>query len=156
MRKNAIFLIALLLIFLVSARNTAAQGGGPSANEVNAIAKNLYCPVCESVPLDVCPTLACQQWRQQIADKLNEGYSDQQIYDFFVEQYGDRVLASPPARGLNWLIYVIPPLAIIAGAFVYFRSVSNVRNEKVELMGNGKSAKSAHIQQLEDELDARR
>ena len=156
MRKNALLILALTLLFFTSVSLVSAQGGGPSANEVNAIAKNLYCPVCESVPLDVCPTVACQQWRQQIADKLQEGFSEQEIYDFFVEQYGDRVLASPPARGLNWLIYVIPPVAILAGALLYFRTVSSkkvILDEKAVVTN---SSKDAYIQQIEDELDARR
>jgi len=156
MRKNALLLLATLSFLFGSVNGVAAQGGGPTANEVNAIAKNLYCPVCESVPLDVCPTVACQQWRQQIADKLREGYSDQEIYDFFVEQYGDRVLASPPARGLNWLIYVIPPLAIIAGAVIYFRTVSSKRANLVEKDVLINSENENYIQEIEDELDSRR
>lgn len=156
MRNQALLFLALIAFLFASVNGVAAQGGGPTANEVNAIAKNLYCPVCESVPLDVCPTVACQQWRQQIADKLQEGYSDQEIYDFFVEQYGDRVLASPPARGLNWLIYVIPPMAIVAGALVYWRTVSSKRSNPVKDAMVNKDADENYIQQIEDELDARR
>jgi cytochrome c-type biogenesis protein CcmH len=156
MRNRAVFLLALTLIFFGSAELVAAQGGGPTANEVNAIAKNLYCPVCESVPLDVCPTVACQQWRQQIADKLQEGYSEQEIYDFFVEQYGDRVLASPPARGLNWLIYVIPPVVIILGALIYIRTVTGSGSNRVGKENTKSAVQDIHLKQIEEELDARR
>jgi cytochrome c-type biogenesis protein CcmH len=106
------------LLFLVLASPTVgqAQGGEPTDNDVNRVAKQLYCPVCENVPLDVCPTQACSQWRALIREKLAAGWSDQQIKDYFVSQYGDRVLATPPARGLNWLVYVLPPLALLAGA----------------------------------------
>ena len=100
-----------------------AQGSGPGAvtdDQVNAIAKQLYCPVCENIPLDVCPTQACAQWRELIREKLAQGWSEQQIKEYFVDQYGDRVLAMPPARGLNWLVYVIPPLAILAGIFIIY------------------------------------
>lgn len=93
-----------------------AQEPTPSDDQVNAIAKQLYCPVCENIPLDVCPTQACEQWRGTIRDKLALGWSEAEIKGFFVAQYGDRVLATPPARGFNWLVYVLPPLAIVAGA----------------------------------------
>ena len=43
------------------------------STEVNAIASQLYCPVCESTPLDVCPTEACRQWRDVIRTMLTEG-----------------------------------------------------------------------------------
>jgi cytochrome c-type biogenesis protein CcmH len=83
---------------------------------VNAVAKKLYCPVCENVPLDVCPTQACEQWRSVIREKLSLGWTEDQVKQYFVDQYGDRVLATPPARGLNWLVYVLPPLAFVLGA----------------------------------------
>ncbi len=155
LRKSFLLLILLALIFL-GVSDVAAQGGGPTADEVNAIAKNLYCPVCESIPLDVCPTLACQQWRQQIADKLIEGLSEEEIYDFFEQQYGDRVLAAPPARGLNWLIYLIPPLAILAGGWVYYRTVSSRKSKITESKASTKAQSSDLIDQIEDELDSRR
>ena len=95
---------------------------GPTDDAVNAIAKQLYCPVCENIPLDVCGTQACAQWRDLIREKLSQGWTEAEIKQYFVDQYGDRVLATPPARGLNWLVYVIPPLAILAGIYILFRA----------------------------------
>ena len=65
-----------------------AQDGTPSDDEVNKIAKQLYCPVCESTPLDVCPTEACRQWRELIREMLVEGRSEAEIKQYFVEQIG--------------------------------------------------------------------
>lgn len=96
---------------------------GPTDDEVNAIAKQLYCPVCENIPLDVCPTQACAQWRELIREKLTEGWNENEIKNYFVAQYGDRVLAAPPARGLNWLVYIIPPLAIVGGGYLLYRAL---------------------------------
>lgn len=126
MRREVYGMLALL--FLLSAIfpvSVSGQERTPSDDEVNAIAKQLYCPVCENVPLDVCPTQACEQWRAIIRDKLAQGWTEDQIKTYFVEQYGDRVLATPPARGLNWLVYVLPPLAVLlgsAGLFFVVRS----------------------------------
>jgi hypothetical protein len=46
-----LFLISLLPLTAVSAQDT--NPNGPTDDEVNAIAKQLYCPVCENIPLDV-------------------------------------------------------------------------------------------------------
>ena len=100
-----------------------AQAPTPSDDQVNAIAKQLYCPVCENIPLDVCPTQACAQWRELIREKLGQGWTAQQIKQYFVDQYGDRVLGTPPARGLNWLVYILPPVAILLGAFILWRAL---------------------------------
>ncbi len=100
-----------------------AQGTQPPTDdEVNAIAKQLYCPVCENTPLDVCPTQACAQWRDLIRQMLAEGKSEQEIKDYFVVNYGARVLSEPPRQGLNWLAYIVPPVIIAVGAFILFRA----------------------------------
>ncbi len=122
-------LLALLGALLVFG---AAQAQAPTPapvtdDQVNAIAGQLYCPVCENVPLDVCGTPACAQWRGLIREKLAQGQNQQQIKEYFVNYYGDRVLAEPPRRGLNWLVYVLPPVFILGGALILARVLRNMR-----------------------------
>jgi cytochrome c-type biogenesis protein CcmH len=124
------FLFVLLGALLISAvlfaqapQRAVAQSPTPSDDQVNQIAHQLYCPVCENTPLDVCPTEACRQWRDLIRQQLSEGWSETRIRQYFVDQYGARVLAEPPPAGLNWLVYVLPPVIILAGAFLLFKSL---------------------------------
>src|SRR5512144_1119893 len=89
-------LLALLLAGLAAAAvfvgTTQAappkQSGGPASpsqpanatpNDVNRVAKLLYCPVCPNTPLNVCETQSCRDWRELIRTKLAGGASDQQI-----------------------------------------------------------------------------
>ena len=143
MKKHPVFMILLACMLLSMSSSLALAAGTtpwqqdspprqPTDDEVNAVAKQLYCPVCENIPLDVCPTLACEQWRSLIREKLAAGWSEEEIKTYFVNQYGDRVLATPPTRGLNWLVYIIPPLAILAGAFLLFRAFSAWRKPAVD------------------------
>ena len=121
----ALTLAVLLAAVLSRPAPAQAQAGTPpapvTADDVNRVAKQLFCPVCENTPLDVCPTEACAQWRNTIKEKLEAGWSEQQILDYFVEQYGERVLARPSTRGLNILVWVVPPLAVLAGGFGLWR-----------------------------------
>ena len=120
-----------LLAVVFSAGRAAAQGATPPGpitdNDINRVAHQLYCPVCESIPLDVCPTQACVQWRATIGEKLAVGWTDQQILDYFVTQYGERVLARPSSHGLNVLVWVIPPLLVLAGTVVLWRVLRQLR-----------------------------
>jgi cytochrome c-type biogenesis protein CcmH len=115
--------LALGLGLFLAVRAAWAQTPAPavSDDEVNRVAKQMFCPVCENVPLDVCPTEACRQWRQTIREKLEIGWTDQQIKDYFVEQYGERVLAEPSTRGLNIFVWVLPPLGVLIGGVVLWR-----------------------------------
>ena len=125
--------IAILLVMACASLppgSAQAQEDNPvTDDEVNRLASELYCPVCENVPLEVCPTKACAQWRELIREKIALGWSDEQIKEYFATQYGEQVLAVPPRRGFNWLIYVIPPLLILIGGLLVARIIR--RSKKI-------------------------
>lgn len=147
---------ALALLFLVRGQPAHAQAPTPSDDQVNAIARQLYCPVCENVPLDVCPTQACAQWREVIREKLAQGWSEAQIKQYFVDQYGDRVLATPPATGLNWLVYLLPPIAFLAGAFILFRAIRSWRHPAArETPPSANAGSDPYVARVEEELRRR-
>ena len=119
---------AMALLYLSSVSAQEATPGPPvTDDQVNAIAKQMYCPVCENTPLDVCPTQACIEWRELIREMLAEGKTETEIKQYFVNRFGDRVLAAPPARGLNWLVYLIPPVAILAGVLILYSALRALR-----------------------------
>ncbi len=165
-RLFSLFVLLLLAVGFLGVLSAQAQSGTPHTptdDEVNAVAGQLYCPVCENIPLDVCGTQACAQWRDLIREKLSEGWTPEEIKAYFAEQYGDRVLATPPPRGLNWLVYVLPPLLILAGAVILvqaFRAWKTPVGEAVEAGNAPPAAASAfsddeYIARLEEELKKR-
>jgi cytochrome c-type biogenesis protein CcmH len=87
-------------------------------DQVNAIAEQLYCPVCENIPLDVCGTRACADWRAEIRAMLEQGKSEAEIKGYFADRYGQRVLATPEARGLNVLVWALPVIGVLAALAV--------------------------------------
>lgn len=155
--KRILIGIALLVIAFLLVIPTYAQDGtphNPTDDEVNAVAKQLYCPVCENIPLDVCPTQACAEWRELIRLKLSEGWSEEQIKAYFVEQYGDRVLATPPATGFNWLVYVIPPIGLALGGFLLYKAFKSLRSveSEDEVEVDLDEIDDEYVARLEDEL----
>ena len=153
-----------LLLGLLVAGAVSAQQPTPSDDQVNAIAKQLYCPVCENIPLDVCPTTACAQWRELIRQKLADGWTEQQIKDYFVQQYGARVLGTPPPKGINWLVYLVPPVAILAGAYVLYHAFSawkrpiqkdNLQPTTTEPPAETDPSQDEYIHRLEEEVRKR-
>ena len=124
---SVFILVAIILAVTIQFSVFAQSSNPPTDDEVNAIAKELYCPVCENTPLDVCPTQACAQWRDLIREKLIAGWNSDQIKQYFVNQYGDRVLAQPPREGLNWLVYILPPLFFLGGIYLVYRNLRTVK-----------------------------
>lgn len=156
-RRFSWMVLGLLTIsLLVNPIRSYAQEPTPSDDEINAIAKDLYCPVCENIPLDACRTEACEQWRGVIRDKLKQGWSEEKIKGYFVEQYGDRVLAEPPREGFNWLVYVVPPLALLAGAYLLYRGFKmwQVTDGTAPDVGEsrGPAVEDEYLSRVEEEL----
>jgi cytochrome c-type biogenesis protein CcmH len=149
-------MLGLFIFQIGEAQDPAPTPRPVTDDQVNAIAHQMYCPVCENTPLDVCPTQACAEWRDLIREQLSQGWTQQQIKDYFVQRFGDRVLATPPARGLNWLVYVIPPIAFLAGAFLLYRAFLSLRAPVPETQPAGEqeplAAKDPYEERLEEEL----
>lgn len=131
-RKLSVFLILAILfitpLFLTSFSSVAyAQTQAVTDDQVNAVAKDLYCPVCESTPLDVCPTQACADWREVIREKLGEGQTPEEIRDYFALQYGPRALAEPARKGFSLVVWIMPIAAVILGGLLFTRYLRGIR-----------------------------
>lgn len=125
--KWMLALAGLLLLATLGAASTldvptahAQQPSPELMNHMERIARGLYCPVCVGVPLNVCETQACEQWRNLILQKIQNGESDEQIRQYFIDQYGDRVLGAPPMEGFNLGAYLMPLLILMGGVVVLF------------------------------------
>ncbi len=126
LRRLTVFIGLLLLATasltgIVDAQGPISTPGPVSDDAVNAIAKKLYCPICENTPLDVCPTQACKDWRELIRQQLGEGWTEPQILDYFVANYGLQVLAQPPVWGFSSLVWVLPLVGLAGGGVFLWR-----------------------------------
>ncbi len=160
-RRFLFILLLALVAALLWVGVASAQQPTPSDDEVNAIASQLYCPICENIPLDVCPTDACHNWRELIRQMLAEGKSSAEIKQYFVDHYGARVLSEPPAQGFNWLIYVVPPIAFLLGVYLLYKAFRIWRKTgREEPLNSGAPSVNdldqSYVNLLEKELEKRK
>ncbi|MGD9100554.1 MAG: cytochrome c-type biogenesis protein CcmH [Anaerolineae bacterium] len=113
------FYVLLLTTLFNSVVYAQASNDEISDDDVNRVARQLYCPICENTPLDVCETQACEDWRELIREKLAAGQSDQEIIEYFAEIYGERVRATPSTRDLSLVVWVLPVIMALV-VVVYF------------------------------------
>ncbi len=122
---RAVLLVLVMLVALTMPAHAQEGGRVVTDDEVNAVAKDLYCPVCENIPLDVCPTQACIDWREDIREQLAAGSTRQQIIDSFVARYGERVIGTPQDPFLRALALITPWLiglaALAVGVMTFLR-----------------------------------
>lgn len=109
-----------------SSMGAPAAGSAVTPNDVNEVAKELWCPLCNGVRLDACELKACEQMRDLIAEQLAEGQDKEQIKNYFVEQYGPQVLGEPPLEGFNWLAWILPFLVLGGGGVFLWRTMQRM------------------------------
>lgn len=118
MRKIGLIIVFLLIVPTIFAQQI-------TEDEVNQIAKRMYCPVCENIPLDACGTAACADWRYEIRLMMEQGFTEEQIRADFVDRFGDRVVGTPQDPALRALSLVTPWLlgliALMVGLMTFWK-----------------------------------
>jgi cytochrome c-type biogenesis protein CcmH len=80
-----------------------------------AIESQVMCPICGTL-LELADSPQADRERAFIRREIAAGKSEKQIKDDLVAQYGDAVLATPPASGFDLSAYLVPAIAIVAVA----------------------------------------
>ena len=120
------FLPPLAFAILLAAIMAASLGCGADeelpvlearAQEIN---KTVMCPVCPGESIDQSQHPRATAMRAVVDEKLAEGSSNDDIRQYFVDRYGPSVLLEPPREGLNWLVWIVPPVGLLAAAIALY------------------------------------
>jgi cytochrome c-type biogenesis protein CcmH len=101
--------LILAMMFGAPARDRTLE---ERAREIDG---KLMAPCCWSGPVSQHDSQAAREIRQQTREMLAAGKSEQEILDYYVSLYGERILASPRPRGFNLLVWILPWLLLVAG-----------------------------------------
>ena len=77
----------------------------------------LRCPVCQGLSVADSPATMAVNMKAEVREMLAQGYSQDQILAYFEHSYGEFVRLEPPLRGVNWLVWLLPLVALAAGAY---------------------------------------
>ena len=114
MRLLQIFLIIIFLFNLNSLK----------ADEIqieNKIAKNLRCLICQGQSVYDSDSEFALSLKLLISNKIDEGMTDEQIYDFFKRRYGEWILYDPVLSRNTYFLWLLPILIFFAGGVIIVR-----------------------------------
>ena len=124
---------ALLLFLSLSAPALtgayAPQQAGSSPLEpalearVQKLGKELRCPTCQGMSIADSPASVARAQLDKIRALVSDGKTDDEVRAYFVARYGEWILLSPKASGINWLVWLGPALLLIVGFAVIFRQI---------------------------------
>lgn len=84
------------------------------------IYKNLRCLVCQGQSIADSNSDFAQTLKSVVKDKINEGKSKEQIYDFLTSKYGEWIIYKPKFNKYNFLLWFLPYLILVFGGIIIF------------------------------------
>ena len=131
--------LALVLCCGAAAAQETARGGDPASvvgapkgralsgevltERTEQVAGLLRCPVCQGLSVADSPATMAVNMRVEVRELLARGYDQDQVLAYFEHSYGEFVRLQPPLRGVNWLVWALPVLALATGAFFVARAL---------------------------------
>jgi len=110
--------VIILFIFFIPAQLAMAS----AEREIN-IYKNIRCLVCQGQSLNDSNSDFAVDLKKVIKKKIIKKQTDQEIYKYLTERYGDWILLSPPLKKNTILLWIIPTLFAILGAIFLIKRV---------------------------------
>ena len=119
------WLALLVVIVAVLSVATFTSRSAPTAQDrVNNISVTIKCPVCAGESVAVSSAPASLEIRKEIAEQVQQGQTDEQIRSYYAAKYGEAILLTPSASGINALVWILPVVALalaLAGLALAFR-----------------------------------
>jgi cytochrome c-type biogenesis protein CcmH len=82
------------------------------------VIRDLRCLVCRSESIADSNAPLAADLRREVETLMRAGKSDEEIYAFMTERYGDFVLLQPPVAPRTWLLWAAPAMFLVGGIAV--------------------------------------
>ena len=106
--------LSLIFLFIFSFNSLMAN-----TEEMNSkITKNLRCLICQGQSIYDSDSEFAISIKTLVNKKLEEGFSENQIYDFFKEKYGDWILYDPELNKNTYILWLLPILIFLIGGAI--------------------------------------
>ena len=94
-----------------------------SSNETineSKIYKNLRCLVCQGQSISDSNSDFAMTLKMVVKDLIDQGKTEEQIYNFLSEKYGDWILYKPKLNFANFLLWFLPYFVLLLGGLIIF------------------------------------
>ena len=89
----------------------------------NLIHKNLRCLVCLLLFISDSNSDFAQTIKLVVKDFIDEGKTEDEIYSFMSDKYGEWIVFKPQLNSQNSLLWILPYIALFFGGFLIFKLV---------------------------------
>ena len=111
------FKYLIIVFFIMSSINLRAESSDLSYK----ITKNLRCLICQGQSVYDSDSEFAISLKLVVDEKLNEGLSEIEIYDFLKDKYGQWILYDPGLNKSTYLLWLLPLLLFLIGGVIIFK-----------------------------------
>ena len=94
-------------------------------NRIREISQNVRCLVCQNQSIDESNSELAKDLKILIKEKLILGDSDEEIYGFLRERYGDYILLKPPLNLNTVILWFLPFIVLMFGSILIFKIIKS-------------------------------
>jgi cytochrome c-type biogenesis protein CcmH/NrfF len=91
----------------------APRDGAELERAADSLSSEMRCPVCQGLSIADSPSDMARDMRSKVRALLAEGYSPEQVMEYFESTYGEFVRLEPKPEGFNLVVW-IAPIAVLA------------------------------------------
>jgi cytochrome c-type biogenesis protein CcmH/NrfF len=136
-----------------STRRVSAAGPGTAETEAQAIFGAVMSPYCPGLLLANCPSPYAEDLRNAVRAELRQGRTASEVEAGLYATFGDRVRASPPARGAGLVAWTFPAVALAATGAWLLTMVGRPRRDDHPAQPPPPADDLECLRRLDDELD---
>ena len=112
--------LRLSLIILLILSFNSLKASNQDIN--NKITKNLRCLICQGQSVYDSDSEFANSLKVLVDKKLNEGFSEKQIYSYFKDKYGEWILYDPKFNKNTYILWLLPILIFLIGGAIISKS----------------------------------
>ncbi|UKE84222.1 cytochrome c-type biogenesis protein [Pectobacterium colocasium] len=125
------FLGALLLSFSVLASSEVLHfDNDTQEQQFRELTMQLRCPKCQNNSIADSNSMIASDMRQKVYELMQQGQTKEQVVDYMVDRYGYFVTYEPPITPFTILLWLLPALFLVAGAWMIIRRAHRIRSTK--------------------------
>jgi cytochrome c-type biogenesis protein CcmH len=148
--RLVVILLSLALLAGAAAPTVAGAAQVREHTTVQQMYDDLMCVLCHE-SLAVAQSAESYQERAYVRHFVAQGLTVKQIEDRMVGLYGTGVLAKPPKHGFSLLVYIIPPVVVLAGILLLFYTVPRWRRKAAAARDASGAAEGPAISEQESQ-----
>ena len=121
-------IIKFLLIIFFYFSSFSSFSNEKNSELENKIFKNLRCIICQGQSIYDSKSDFAESMKLVVKQKLDSGMSEQEIYLFFKDQYGEWISYDPAFNTKTYFLWGLPVLIFLLGGAIILRKLAVLKN----------------------------